>query len=99
MPALQVGVRGTVFHAEADWLGEPNQAYFCLCYGQAYLQGGNGEELLPLSARYHTAVVGRGDEHNAVIQPLDLVANHDDPDIKRIIELGKVPHEISFLRL
>ena len=35
MPALQVGVRGTVFHAEADWLGELNQSYFCLCYGQA----------------------------------------------------------------
>ena len=43
MPALQVGVRGTVFHAEADWLGELNQSYFCLCYGQADLQGGNGE--------------------------------------------------------
>ena len=27
MPALQVGVRGTVFHAEADWLGELNQSY------------------------------------------------------------------------
>ena len=33
MPALQVGVRGTVFHAKADWLGELNQSYFCLCYG------------------------------------------------------------------
>ena len=99
MPALQVGVRGTVFHAEADWLGKPNQAYFCLCYGQADLQGDNGEELLPLSARYHTAVVGRADEENTVIQPLDLVANHDDPGIKRIIELGNVPHEMSWLRL
>ena len=99
MPALQVGVRGTVFHAEADWLGELNQSYFCLCYGQADLQRDNGEELLPLSARYHTAVVGRVDEDNTVIQPLDLVANHDDPGIKRIIELGKVPHEMSWLRL
>ncbi len=99
MPALQVGVRGTVFHAEADWLGKPNQAYFCLCYGQADLQRDNGEELLPLSARYHTAVVGRVDEDNTVIQPLDLVANHDDPGIKRIIELGNVPHEMSWLRL
>ena len=35
MPALQVGVSGTVFHPEADWLGELNQSYFCLCYGQA----------------------------------------------------------------
>ncbi len=43
MPALQVGVRGTVFHAEADWLGEPDQSYFCLCYGQADLQGDNGK--------------------------------------------------------
>ena len=99
MPALQVGLRGTVFHAEADWLGEPNQAYFCLCYGRADLQGGNGEKLLPLSARYHTAVVGRVDEDNTVIQPLDLVANHDDLGIKRIIELGNVPHEMSWLRL
>ena len=99
MPALQVGVRGTVFHAEADWLGELNQSYFCLCYGQADLQRDNGEELLPLSARYHTAVVGRVDEDNTVIQPLDLVANHDDPGIKRIIELGNVPHEMSWLRL
>ena len=99
MPALRVGVRGTVFHAEADWLGELNQSYFCLCYGQADLQGGNGEKLLPLSARYHTAVVGRVDEDNTVIQPLDLVANHDDPGIKRIIELGNVPHEMSWLRL
>ena len=99
MPALQVGVRGSVFHAEADWLGELNQSYFCLCYGQADLQRDNGEELLPLSARYHTAVVGRVDEDNTVIQPLDLVANHDDPGIKRIIELGNVPHEMSWLRL
>ncbi len=99
MPALQVGVRGTVFHAEANWFGEPDQSYFCLCYGQADLQGDNGEELLPLSARYHTAVVGRADEENTVIQPLDSVANHDDPGIKRIIELGKVPHEMSWLRL
>ena len=99
MPALQVGVSGTVFHAEADWLGELNQSYFCLCYGQADLQRDNGEELLPLSARYHTAVVGRVDEDNTVIQPLDLVANHDDPGIKRIIELGNVPHEMSWLRL
>ena len=70
-----------------------------LCYGQADLQGGNGEKLLPLSARYPTAVVGRVDEDNTVIQPLDLVANHDDPGIKRIIELGNVPHEMSWLRL
>ena len=81
MPVLQVGLRGTVFHAEADWFGEPNQAYFCLCYGQAYLQGGNGEELLPLSARYHTAVVGGGDEDNTVIKPLNLIANPDDPQV------------------
>ena len=99
MPALQVSVRGTVFHAEADWLGEPDQAYFCLCYGQADLKGGNGEELIHLSARSHTAVVGIGDGHNIVIQPLDLVANHDDPGIKRIIKLGNVPHEMSWLRL
>ncbi len=64
MPALQVGVKGTVFHAEADWLGEPNQAYFCLCYGQADLQGGNETALMPLSTSYHTALVGRGDQHN-----------------------------------
>ena len=70
-----------------------------LCYGQADLQRDNGEELLPLSVRYHTAVVGRVDEDNTVIQPLDLVANHDDPGIKRIIELGNVPHEMSWLRL
>ena len=99
MPALQVGLRGTVFHAEADWLGEPNQAYFCLCFGQADLQRDNGEELLPLSARYHTAVVGKVDEDNTVIQPLDLVANHDDPGIKRIIELGNVPHKMNWLSL
>ncbi len=99
MPALQVGVKGTVFHAEADWLGEPNQAYFCLCYGQADLQGSTGAALMPLSASYHTALVGRGDEHNTEIQPLDVVANHDDPGIKRIIELGNVPHEMSWLRL
>lgn len=43
VPALQVGLRGTVFHAEADWLGEPNQAYFCLCFGQADLQRDNGK--------------------------------------------------------
>ena len=55
MPALQVGVRGTVFHAEADWLGEPDQSYFCLCYGQADLQGDNGEELLPLSCLLYTS--------------------------------------------
>ena len=67
MPALQVGVRGTVLHAEADWPGELNQSYFCLCYGQADLQRDNGEELLPLSVRYHTAVVGRVDEDNTVI--------------------------------
>ena len=54
---------------------------------------------MPLSARYRTAVVGRVDEDNTVIQPLDLVANHDDPGIKRIIELGNVPHEMSWLRL
>ena len=99
MPALQVGVRGTVFHAEADWLGEADQSYFCLCYGQADLQGDNGEELLPLSARYRTAVVGRVDEDNTVIQPLNLVANDDDPGIRRIIELDNVPHEMSWLRL
>ena len=99
MPALQLGVRGTVFHAEADWLDEPDQSYFCLCYGHADLQGGNGEVLLPLSARYHTAVVGRGDVDNTVIQPLNLVANHDDPGIKRIIELGNVTHEMNWLRL
>ena len=99
MPALQVGVKGTVFHAEADWLGEPNQAYFCLCYGQADLQGNTGAALMPLSTSYHTALVGRGDEHNTEIQPLDVVANHDDLGIKRIIELGNVPHEMSWLRL
>ena len=99
MPVLQVGLRGTVFHAEADWFGEPNQAYFCLCYRQADLQGGNGGELLPLSARYHTAVVGGGDEDNTVIKPLNLVANHDDPGIKRIIKLGNVTHEMIWLRL
>ncbi|MDG2198043.1 MAG: FecR domain-containing protein [SAR324 cluster bacterium] len=99
MPALQVGVKGTVFHAEADWLGEPNQSYFCLCYGQVDLQGSNGEALMPLSASYHTALFGRGDEHNTEIQPLDLVTNHDDLGIKRIIELGNVPHEMSWLRL
>ena len=54
---------------------------------------------MPLSARYHTAVVGIGDEHNTVIQPLDLVSTHDDPSIKRVIELGNVPHEMSWLRL
>ena len=54
---------------------------------------------MPLSARYHTAVVGRVDEDNTVIQPLDLVANHDDPGIKRIIEMGNVTHEMSWLRL
>ena len=58
-----------------------------------------GVKLLPLSARCHTAVVGRVDEDNTVIQPLDLVANHDDPGIKRIIELGNVPHEMGWLRL
>ena len=75
-----------------------NRTFF-LCYGQADLQGGNGEKLLPLSARYHTAVVGRVDEDNTVIQPLDLVANHDNLGIKRIIELGNVPHEMGWLRL
>jgi hypothetical protein len=29
MPALQVGVKGTVFHAEADWLGEPKRIFVC----------------------------------------------------------------------
>ena len=73
-----------------------NRTFVCVT---GRLKGGNGEKLLPLSARYHTAVVGRVDEDNTVIQPLDLVANHDDPGIKRIIELGNVPHEMSWLRL
>ena len=72
---------------------------FVCVTGRLIYKGGNGEELLPLSARYHTAVVGRVDEDNTVIQPLDLVANHYDPGIKRIIELGNAPHEMSWLRL
>ena len=54
---------------------------------------------MPLSTSYHTALVGRGDQHNTEIQPLGLIANHDDLGIKRIIELGNVPHEMSWLRL
>ncbi len=42
---------------------------------------------MPLSASYRTALVGRGDEHNTEIQPLDLVANHDDLGIKQSIGL------------
>ena len=49
---------------------------------------------MPLSARSHTAVVGRGDERSTAIQALDLVASHDDPGIKRIIELGNVPRKL-----
>ena len=33
MPALRVGVSGTIFHAEADWLGELNQSYFVCVTG------------------------------------------------------------------
>ena len=75
-----------------------NRTFVCVT-GRLIYNGDNGEKLLPLSARYHTAVVGRVDEDNTVIQPLDLVANHDDPVINRIIELGNVPHEMSWLRL
>ena len=62
MSALQVGVKGTVFHAEAEWLGEPKRIFVCVT--EADLQGGNETALMPLSTSYHTALVGRGDQHN-----------------------------------
>ena len=72
---------------------------FVCVTGRLIYKGGDGEKLLPVSARYHTAVVGRGNERNIEVQPLDLVANHDDPGIKGIIESGNLPHEMNWLRL
>ena len=80
-------------------LVNPIKRTFVCVTGRLIYKGFDGEKLLPVSARYPTAVVGRGNENNIEIWPLDLVANHDDPGIKRIIELGNVPHEMSWLRL
>ena len=98
MPAVEVGVRGTVFHAETDWLGDPGKAYYCLCFGEAVFQNEQGSRLLSLKTRDHSAFEIRQTGPAPLFAPTNQMASHSNPQIVRLLQTGEVPHEQEWLR-
>jgi hypothetical protein len=98
-PTAIVGVKGTVFHAEAAIADDPTRGYFCLCNGNAdFLTQERSRSLLQIRSNYHNAFYTLLQDGKPELRPVEVLLRHSDASIRQLLESGAVPHTKDWLR-